>query len=847
MKKLYITLIITGFLFIILMSMTSKKEKFYYAFDEKVSLVPKANTLLVKYAESTARIDAEKLINRLSLGFSTKWHNSLTAEIIVKSQKEKEELLSELSQNDLVQTCHPFYTLENGIDMGVTDEILIRFLSEVTDVQKQELQKKFDTRIIKTTKIYQKLKVKKGEDALEIANKYYETGLVEFATPNFLSYPELHQIIPNDTYFNMQVAYHNTGQAFNDGHMGINDADIDAPEAWELTTGSGDIVIAVLDQGVTSNHPDLPNTRQVRLNGSNFGDGDANDPSPTGNANHGNACAGVIAATMNNNQGVAGIAPNCKIMPVRIFNTDGSGVSPDLTADAIEFAVNNGANILSNSWGYQSSSQNLHPVIVAAINYALSNDRVVVFSAGNTANHQDSDIGYVQFPANVNIAGVVTVGASDRNDDQANYSPNSNLIDVVAPSHRAYSCQITGETFEMWTIDIPGNAGYNSWHESGNCLNPPQLGEQLPNNGTNFQSYTGRFGGTSHSCPVVAGIAALLLSVDPSLSYLDVFNILINTAEDVGEYTYTNGRCNEMGHGRVNAHCAVQSAMAELSFISGPSLICSSGASFSISNLPPVDSITWEPGPNLSLTSGQNTSTGVFSATGSGSSWIDVTLHTNCGDIILPQKNVYAGTPNPQDIDFVNVGPYYPGSMVLCEDIPNDGIVQWDAAGSILEYAWSVYDDGSNSWQVNQHPMDPFAEIPMENVQIIKPYGSVNGWVNVKVKARNACGWGNYSAPAFQFSTTTCNSYLLSLTPNPSTVETTISLETIATDAKSTKALQEWDLEVYNQGQQLKARKQKIKGSQATLNTSGWKEGVYIIRAKVNGEVLTEKLVVKEQ
>ncbi|MFK5037028.1 S8 family serine peptidase, partial [Klebsiella pneumoniae] len=78
--------------------------------------------------------------------------------------------------------------------------------------------------------------------------------------------------------------------------------------------------VAVLDQGVTANHPDLPNARQVRLNGSNFIIGEnANDPTPNGNDNHGNACAGIIAATQNNNEGISGIAPNVRIMPIKIL------------------------------------------------------------------------------------------------------------------------------------------------------------------------------------------------------------------------------------------------------------------------------------------------------------------------------------------------------------------------------------------------------------------------------------------------------------------------------------------------------------------------------------------------
>ena len=123
--------------------------------------------------------------------------------------------------------------------------------------------------------------------------------MFEFAYPNIICKAELFYI-PNDPYFQYQVTLHNIGQTFN-GHTGTAGADIKAPQAWDITKGNSNIVVAVLDAGVTSDHPDLPNTRQVRLNGSNFGSGNPNDPSPTGNDNHGNSCAGVIAATMDNN------------------------------------------------------------------------------------------------------------------------------------------------------------------------------------------------------------------------------------------------------------------------------------------------------------------------------------------------------------------------------------------------------------------------------------------------------------------------------------------------------------------------------------------------------------------
>jgi subtilisin family serine protease len=274
------------------------------------------------------------------------------------------------------------------------------------------------------------------------------------------------------------------------------------------------------------------------------------------NSNHGNSCAGVIAATMDNNEGIAGIAPNCKIMPLR---WDDATTSEQM-ADAIEFAVDDGANIISNSWSYRNSGSypNLIPAIVAAIQYAINNGVVVTFSAGNTAQHTIGYNGYVAFPANANVNGLLAVGASDRYDKQSDYSPTNLLIDIVAPSHRAYPSSISTETFEMWTIDIPGNTGYNPWPSTG--THPPVTGEILPNNGINNLAYTGRFGGTSHACPVVAGVAALMLSVNPNLTPQQIFTTLTSTADKVGGYFYSNGKCNQMGYGRVNAYAAVQAA-----------------------------------------------------------------------------------------------------------------------------------------------------------------------------------------------------------------------------------------------------------------------------------------------
>ena len=814
-----------------LSSAATEEEKYYYAFEERVPLVEKENTLLVKFADGVDKTKARELIKiGISSGYKEKWHNAHTVEIAVDSKKTINALKTKLKFNKEVYTCQPFYTLKDGLDMGVSDEILIRFLPETTDEQKMGLIKTYDLELVKTTKIYQKLKVKKGADALEIANKIYESGLMEFSTPGFISYPELHQVIPNDNYFGNQITCNNTGQTFTDGHSGTNDADIDAPEAWEITNGCSDIVVAVLDEGVTFNHPDLPNSRQVRLNGSNFADGNANDPSPTGNMNHGNACAGVIAATMNNNQGIAGIAPECKIMPIRIFNSDGSGILPESVASAIQFAVDNGANILSNSWGYKTSDQNAHPIIKTAINYALSHNCVVIFSAGNTARHSScDDNGYVEFPANVNISGVITVGASDRNDNQSDYSPTNSLIDIVAPSHRAYPPEvyypycggINGETLEMWSIDIPENTGYNPYPADADT-HPPTTGEILPNN----LAYTARFGGTSHSCPVVAGVAALMLSVDPDLSYMDVFDILTSTADKVGGHTYTNGKCNEMGYGRVNAHAALLETIDQMNFtISGPSLICTSGT-FTVNN-PPGTTVSWNESSNLT-----ENPTGTFSANGSGSGWVQPTFTSDCGYITLPRNPVWVGAPQIASIN----GP---------TSTPNNN---WAYYTPVLESELSSATD--YEWILN--PINGNSVYDYGNYCDIAFYNP--GSYQLLVRAKNNCSDPNFG-PYYGTGIYVYETYSMMVSPNPATTEAIISIVPSSFEDATLKSAStettldentEWDIEVYDSMQSLKLKKQKLKGSSSRINTQSWKEGVYMVRVKYNDELLTGKLIVKK-
>ena len=132
MKIRILALFIIGiFTLMTLISLNTSKEKFYYAFDKKVVLVDKPNTILVKYIQETDKNEMEKIIKKSISGINIKWHNHLLSEIKCKSEKDKQELKSKLKQKEEVITCLPFYTLKDGSDMGVTDEILIRFLPEI--------------------------------------------------------------------------------------------------------------------------------------------------------------------------------------------------------------------------------------------------------------------------------------------------------------------------------------------------------------------------------------------------------------------------------------------------------------------------------------------------------------------------------------------------------------------------------------------------------------------------------------------------------------------------------------------------------------------------------------------
>jgi subtilisin family serine protease len=477
-------------------------------------------------------------------------------------------VMAELVHNGAAEYAAPLFS-SNGETVAVIPEIVVRLKEKSYADELQRLCQDMNLSIKKKmefTKLEYLIDVL-GDDAdavFSAVEQINESPYIEWACLNTASRPKLSGqavpdssdsgeqfpvaaaqdanspgVFPNDEYFPMQWHLHNKGQS-----GGTPGADIRAPEAWDITTGNPNIVVAVLDSGVDSNHPDLVNNM---VPGYDFLDNDAQpDPSLDHPANaHGTMCAGLIAAQGNNGVGVSGATWNCKIMPIRWYRIQSNGTGETVTqadvATAFRWAADQGADILSNSWGW---NYNPTPIIHSAIVDVTKPSGIgrsgkgciVLFSAGNDS----SSIKWYppKYPE------VITVGATDHNDVRCYYSDYGPELDIVAPSGPGCTYDDWLNTKGRgwpWTTDISGPAGWNM-----DPIDPDIL------------DYTG-MGGTSGACPIAAGVAALILSVEPNLTGDEVRPFLERSAKDLG----APGRDDYYGWGRVDARAALDMVLSK--------------------------------------------------------------------------------------------------------------------------------------------------------------------------------------------------------------------------------------------------------------------------------------------
>jgi thermitase len=548
------------------------QERFYYANGEKIPLVPSRTFVAMKAAapheEATAaatRIAAEAGdIQAPGLVLDIPEHELVVIALPDGERPEAparaETVASSARAAPELASGPPVYeTLEAPARQALipVGEIIVKFRGDVgEDAVRRILDRnRLDVKQADYPEPGSHLVQMRSEgDVIAVANKLHESDDVEYAEPNFvvvtprLSATEGGDIVADAegvaAVADIEVIDEAGDEAAEDMLTSAITAapgpavpatdpafasqwglpKIRAPQAWDISMGSPTISIAVIDEGNDLSHEDLA----YKLPGYDAYSGDDN-PTPQAADAHGTACAGVAAAKANNGKGGAGVAPGCRVLPVRIARGIGGGfwdTTSAKVADGIRKAVDRGADVLSNSYGVGPST-----AVTNAFQYARTNGRGGrgCPSAAATGN---GDVRGVIYPARLSpsIPGFLAVGASNEWDQRksktsldgenwwgSNFGPE---VDVVAPGVHVY------------TTDIMGGAGYGG-------------GNYVPN-----------FNGTSSATPHVAGVMALILSVDPDLRSWEVEDIVKMTALDLG----AGGRDEQFGFGRLDARRALEAA-----------------------------------------------------------------------------------------------------------------------------------------------------------------------------------------------------------------------------------------------------------------------------------------------
>lgn len=426
----------------------------------------------------------------------------------------------------------PYYKIPEGKEVGVSHLFYVKLLHENDITKLENLAASNGIEILGNNQfmslwfILSCSKNSKG-NALEMANFFHESGLFSSAEPNFIIENLLQ--CQNDPFFNNQWGLKHTGQ----NGWSPTATDIKACSAWTTTEGSDNIVVAVFDEGLEMNHPDM-----TKIHAYSYDTYTGTSPSIV-RGNHGVACGGIIGAKSDNSLGVSGIASNSPLMSISI--QFGSATIYNELANGMNWAWQNGASVISNSWGGGSGSTLLDNAITNALTLGRNGlGCVVVFATGNGN-------GGVSNPANSNDD-IIAVGAMSPCAQRK--SPSSCDGETWWGSNYGTKLDIVAPGVKIPTTDRQGSNGYNT--SSGTA-------------GDYFQT----FNGTSSATPHVAAVATLILSVNHNLTQKQVADIIEYTAQKVGSYTYstTTGRPNgtwnnEMGYGLLNAEAAVLMAQS---------------------------------------------------------------------------------------------------------------------------------------------------------------------------------------------------------------------------------------------------------------------------------------------
>ncbi|HEV2122908.1 MAG TPA: S8 family serine peptidase [Chloroflexota bacterium] len=451
---------------------------------------------------------------------------------------------------------HVFETSDDGVPFVPTGQLYVECAPDASDEAVQGLLDEHSLEIVEArddrTFIVQV--TPQSANPIKTAAALQQSPFVEVAEPDLATPGVVKAVaaggqsppfaLPADELLAEQWHLRNTGRHRNTRIGFVAGADARVAAAWEYAKSLGDttVVVAVIDDGFDLKHPDLSGDGKI-VAPVDF-TRNSNEPLPDvlGEDWHGTACAGVAVGNADS-KGIVGAAPHCRLMPVRW----GRSLSDREIENWFGWVAQQGAWVVSCSWGAAAKNFPLSTRMRRAITRCARDGRaglgcVIVFAAGN-ANRNVND------PAAGTLDGfaihpdVIAVAACNSLDQRSTYSNFGEEISVCAPSSGAPGWRIT-------TADVMGRFLHGGvWHEAG--YSPG--------------AFTNEFGGTSSACPLVAGICALLLTIQPQLKGTEVKALIERTARSVGDpATYdANGHSPFHGYGCVNAQAAVQALVGE--------------------------------------------------------------------------------------------------------------------------------------------------------------------------------------------------------------------------------------------------------------------------------------------
>ncbi|GGM94430.1 hypothetical protein GCM10010967_29600 [Dyadobacter beijingensis] len=673
-----------------------------------------------------------------------------------------------------IRSAHAMMTNVEGEEVaGFLDVLIVRLKANADFTLFQSVLNEKGLSIKDTDKFDNRIFYISGQSVLNnpisVCNELSSTKLLEFAQPNSLRYIKPAGT-PADPLFSSQW-----------GHTKMQ-----IPEAWDITTGCSAIKIAIIDNGVQLNHPDLIDNLvfgyDATLGGTNGG-------AVAGEIPHGTKCAGIAAAA-SNGIGLAGAAYTCKIIPVRAYSTLGGNLSTDaFIATAINFAAG-AADVISMSWTIVSASHpNVDLAITAAINNATTTGRankgcVLVGAMGNDGTNI--------FTLPTRLPNVLAVGTSVQNDTKwsgTNTPTGTYKIDLVAPGPDVAT--ITGSSYS------------NS-----------------PNDHR-----------TSWSTPTIGGIAALILSANPSLTHQQVKRLIVETCEKVGGYSYIVGNSikyvdlshsTDMGHGRANAFKALEKAAGGP--IVGPTLVCSTG-NFSITSPIQGATLSWST-TNAGLTiTNAGTATRQAGFNGEVTVIATITAPGSCPVTLI--KKIHVGMPVLMNGYYVSNGAQY-GLVESDESYPNT--ICWNANPTTGNVFTSILGSTSTSWtKISSTPIGLLWSSSGGNLCIT--FQSIGQQGIFKLNYSNACA---ALSKFYGLKSISCANFLVY--PNPASdivtfeFENTNDMDNLYHEIQLICEQSGRVVRTVNVSEIFKG-KQFIEGNKVEINVSDLSRGVYYVHA----------------